>query len=126
MNREERERQIAKDDGAPDETVYVSSRRATPHVAPNEVRYHETPGCSLPSHREAISLPRHEAQEQTMAPCRECVLEDVDKESRHESQWQSVRNNTLRQLGIDPDEDRQATDTERSQKPLEELVGADR
>ena len=76
MNRAERQHRIAKDDGDPDDTVYVKRTRRN-----NDSKYHESTSCkyipsgSLTEHR---PLPRKVAQDRLFPPCRLCVLNDVE------------------------------------------------
>jgi hypothetical protein len=68
----ERERRIERDDGDPEDVVYVHSNW-------RGHSYHESRECSglnSASEEQLYQWPREQAQRQVKAPCTRCVLEE--------------------------------------------------
>lgn len=88
MNRTERERRIAKDDGDPAETVY-----GLPRCLSGDGGYHDDPNCRYLRDPERIrSLPRSKAQRRTMPPCKECVLDEVERDHHgNDGPWRHLQ-----------------------------------
>lgn len=72
--RAEAEKRIARDDGAPDETVYAIGGRASK-------AYHAISTCRQLqwSDRDPEAMTRDAAQARSLVPCTSCILEDLDR-----------------------------------------------
>lgn len=73
LNREERRRRIAEEDGDPDDTVHLPQGKST-HVD----CYHSSPHCYTIRHDSTVDeVTRETAHQNGKAPCRVCILDDV-------------------------------------------------
>lgn len=71
LTRAEREQRIEHDDGDPDDTVYYTRSRPS--------TYHARQNCRATGDAELREVDRAAAQRRVLAPCRFCVLDDVER-----------------------------------------------
>jgi hypothetical protein len=77
--RAERETLIAKDDGAPGDTVYLSRS----HTTGNRACYHDA-SCRYADPETDDETTRRAAQRRTCPPCKLCILDTADCDGPHE------------------------------------------
>jgi len=78
--RDERRQRIAADDGDPDDEMVIAVSDTT------GVCYHSGRSCwTIPVNADVETIGREQAQQNGKAPCRVCVLDDIDLDGQKTS-----------------------------------------